>query len=264
MTSVPTFVGGLMKSGTSLLRKLLSRHSSIYGGLETHWFSDDLMTRWRDPTTQRAVWARQFYDVSDDVYADLARQATSGPDLLDRFMSYCTERAGKTRWVEKTPDNVLFIHTIWDHWPDARVLHVLRDLRDVYASWKRNQKRSLDAFIENVKTVHATVGELATTKTERYMEVRYESMVAEPGGVIQEVCAFLDVPFEPEMVDYQGDDADFEKVLAVTGKASPTTESLKKPIFQSSVGQWKDVLTAEEVGRIETELRSELALWGWA
>ncbi|MBT5190889.1 MAG: hypothetical protein HOM07_00975, partial [Rhodospirillaceae bacterium] len=37
----PIFIGGLMRSGTTLFRAMLSQHSAIASGLETHWFDID-------------------------------------------------------------------------------------------------------------------------------------------------------------------------------------------------------------------------------
>lgn len=38
VNNAPIFIGGLYKSGTSLLRAMLGQHSNIASGLETFWF----------------------------------------------------------------------------------------------------------------------------------------------------------------------------------------------------------------------------------
>ena len=68
MNKEPIFIGGLMKSGTSLFRKLLSLHPNIFAGLETHWFKPEFTEGWQDSSSQRQKWLRGFYDVSLEDY----------------------------------------------------------------------------------------------------------------------------------------------------------------------------------------------------
>jgi hypothetical protein len=262
-TDAPIFVGGLMKSGTSLLRKLLSRHPRIYGGLETHWFAPDIVENWRDPTGRRQTWLAQFFDVSDKEMARLRAEASSGTDFFARFMWHCTRRAGKARWVEKTPDNVLHIATIERVWPDAQFIFVVRDFRDIFASWKRNGKVPVDGFIAQVHAVMRAIGPRAGTRSESYLEVEYDDLVTDTEQTLRGVLEFLAEPCVEGFHVYEGDDSDHQKVLKVTGRDGATTRALAKPIFTSSVGQWREALTAGEVERIQGELGPYMAVWGW-
>lgn len=234
----------------------MARHPNIFGGLETHWFTPEMLDGWRDATAQRQVWLRAFFDVSDAEYSQLQATSDSGLEFFDRFMSYCAKRAGKPRWVEKTPDNILHLDLIRRTWPDAQVLHVIRDHRDVYASWKKNQTGSLEAFFAKAASHRRAVGDLAETRSANYLEVAYERLVVESRKVLSEVFEFLGEPWSEDVAAYEGDDSDYRRVLEVTGKESPTTKSLSRPIFSSSVGQWKQVLTPEEAQSIQDNLRS--------
>ena len=260
----PIFIGGMMKSGTSLLRKLVARHSQVFGGLETHWFSEHLQRDWRDPYTRRAEWLRGFFDVTLTDYVSLIDRSASGADLFDQFMTVCAQRANKERWVEKTPDNVLHFDLARAVWPDARALHVVRDHRDIYASWKRNDKLSLEAFLTQAHQIREKLGVLYGAPHGWYAEVRYEDLVREVEPTMRSVIQHIEVAWEDEVATYSGDDSDHRKVLEVTGKASATTESLKRPVFDSSVGQWRALLDADEVAIIERELGDALGRWGYA
>lgn len=253
-STIPIFIGGMMKSGTSLLRKLLSQHPNIFGGLETHWFLPEVTVEWKEASSLRQSWLKRFFDVTDEELANIKAVSSSGPDFFDRFMWYCTRRAGKKRWLEKTPDNILQMPTIWRWWPDAQVLHVVRDHRDLYASWKLTGKEGLVTFCQKVRAVRDAVGDLSGSTTSRYMEVSYEELVLDTAPTLQRVLAFVGEDWTPGLDQYEGDRSDYEKVLDVTGKTSPTTISLSKPIFTSSVGKWRDVLTPEEVAALAVEL----------
>src|SRR5690606_33444432 len=84
-------------------------------------------------------------------------EASSPESFLDRLMRAVAARQGKPRWLEKTPGNIAHVDRIWSAWPDAQVLHIVRDPRDVYASLVEAKKwTAADVFAEHWC---ATIGE---------------------------------------------------------------------------------------------------------
>ena len=49
-------------------------------------------------------------------------------------MDELARKEGKPRWAEKTPGNIAHIDRIWKAWPDAQIVHIIRDPRDIFAS----------------------------------------------------------------------------------------------------------------------------------
>lgn len=261
MIKPPVFIGNQSKSGTSLLRVIVGRHPNIFGGdgFETHWFSDEIIGSWKDPTTRRQVWLRQWFEVSEADYATLQNKSTSGTDFFDRLMVFCTQREGKQRWLEKTPDNLFYYDLIRQTWPDAQFIHGLREYKDIYASWKARKTGSLKSlsvydFVKKVRKSYRNIDHLLGKNTPFYMETKYEELVHNPRSVIKEVMNFLGEPYVDGMENYQGDSEEFERVQQIMGRESNTSRSLKRPIFTSSVDQWKHILDREEVEVIDGEL----------
>lgn len=259
----PIFIGGLMKSGSSLLRKLLCNHPALFGGLETHWCSSEFRDSFRDLDSRRQRWLREFYEVSPEDQRRLLADAADPYRYLDAFLGFCAQRAGKRRWAEKTPDNVLYRALITEHWPDAPLLHAVRDYRDVFASWKRNKKGTLEDFVRHCRRINEALGALLGRRTPSYLEVRYEDLVTDTATTLRDVLAFLGEPWVEGLDDYAGDPSEHELVLRVSGKHSPTAVSLGKPIFTSSVGQYRSVLSTEEVSALERQLGTAMRIWGW-
>lgn len=251
--NIPIFIGGLMKSGTSLLRKILSLHPELYGGLETHWFSEEFIQNWRDGDAQRQQWLLSFYEVSENDVSKIREESTSSFDFFHSFMNFCVNRANKERWIEKTPDNIFHLDLINDNWPQAKVVIMYRDYKDVFASWKARKGKSIDYFLPFAQKYAKIIEHLDLVQLDTLV-IKYSDLVFHPKQTIKEVCEFVDVPYVEGLEDYQGDDMDYNKVLKVTGKSSPTTESLRKPIFTSSIDQWKHILTEEEVNIINRVL----------
>lgn len=247
--SSPIFIGGLMKSGTSLLRKLISLHPNVFGGLETFWFSGDFVNYWQDGNSKRQQWLAEFFEISALEMEAIRKEAIDAYDFLNRFMDYCAKKEGKSRWVEKTPDNVFYLETIWSHWEGAKVLIMQRDLRDVYASWKKNKKRSLENFLEIAAQYQIEVTKYRAD--DRLLLISYKDLVMDTRGVLKKVFPFIGENYLEGLENYEGDESDYNKVLKVTGKISATTESLKKPIFTNSLNQWKEILNTEEAEKIQ-------------
>lgn len=239
-----------MKSGTSLLRKLLSSHPEIYGGMETHWCSEDFKNTWTTGEGTRQEWLLKFFDTDTDVANEFRDLSNSSNEFFTKFMDHVTQRNNKIRWVEKTPDNFRHVPEILKQWPGAHVIILKRDPLDVYASWKKNNKYSLERFIQDLKQYRAVVQEFKSEP--RFKIVQYEELVSDSKAVLMDVFDFISAEYKEGIENYSGDDEDFLKVLEVTGKRSPTTESLRKPIFDSSIGQYAEILTPEEIKAIRS------------
>ena len=256
--SSPVFIGGMYKSGTSLLRAMLGRHSRLFTGLETQWLRED----WDGATDDaRLDWVSRmalFFDASPDELSTSCGPARDIETCLDRVMGHLTQRAGKSRWVEKSPGNAGVIERILSYWPHAQVLHIIRDPRDVYASMIESRKWvKPDEFAARwCDTVGAARRWLAGQggKHSAYHELRYERLVMAPAREIAQVLDFLDEPWEPKVAAFDGQPGDFDRVREATGKESPTLRRLANPLTTSRVGVWQQVVPAERWNAVRSEL----------
>ncbi|PWU25482.1 MAG: sulfotransferase, partial [Candidatus Rokuibacteriota bacterium] len=153
----PIFIVGPSRSGTSLLRVVLSNHSRVWITRETHYF-DDLRRRLKSPGVALGLGERE---VCEDYFLQLGHRAygadasteestISRSDLRQvaeelgcsgdaYFEAFCRIRAranGKGIWGEKTPRHVFQIDELFRLAPQARVVCLLRDPRAVVASYR--------------------------------------------------------------------------------------------------------------------------------
>lgn len=250
MTEDPIFIGGMYKSGTSLLRAMLGQHSRIAAGLETFWFDfgrgDDKSAALLAACDRLAYY---FELPATDVRVFHA-EAASPEAFLDRLMQEVAAREGKPRWLEKTPGNIAHVDRIWAAWKGAQVIHLIRDPRDIYASLLEAQKwSSADEFAERwcstIGQGERLVAEIEPAPTS-YLAVRYERLIGAPEATMHEVLEFLDEKWEPQVAIFEGRSEDFQKALEATGKASTTLERLKQPLTANRIGIWKKVLTNKQ------------------
>jgi hypothetical protein len=257
----PIFIGGMYKSGTSLLRAMLGHHSCLFAGLETQWLNE----RWEDGSTEpRTQWLKRLSVFFDAPFSELEAACGNATDVetcLDRVLTFLAARAGKQRWIEKTPGNAGAIGRILSHWPRARILHIIRDPRDVYASMIESRKWTVpeDFARRWVGIVAAARNWLAGQGGSHpaYYELRYERLVRSPEAETRKILDFLGEPFEEGVAEFLGQAEDFDRVRKATGKESPTLQRLAGPITTSRVGVWKDVVAPEQWRAVETELRRD-------
>ena len=104
-------------------------------------------------------------------------------------------------WIEKSPYNEHYAGRIFEWWPEARCIHIVRDPRDNYASYRRkhstwsaeffaaNWKRSTQAGMQNQERFGAW----------RYLLLRYEDLAQAPEKTLQQLVDFLQIEWDPAL-----------------------------------------------------------------
>ena len=255
MTRAPIFIGGMFKSGTTLLRAMLGQHSVIASGLETYWFDWD----WNERDTakmQAKIWQlADYFDLPSERVIALAQSSLTAEAFLGALMNEVANSMGKRRWAEKTPGNIAHVDRIWSAWPQAQVIHITRDPRDVFASLREAGKWSTaDEFAERWCSTIGAGSELVSKINPddmAYLVIRYESLIDAPEVTMRQVISFLKEDWEQQVATFSGRENDFEKVRDATGKASTTLERLKEPLTNQRVGIWRNALADKDLTDIK-------------
>lgn len=252
MESAPIFVGGEGRSGTTLLRVMLDAHPAIACGPESHFLTDPEFERFH--THCRRKWWRRAegygYSIADidTLFRDFART------WFETYM----RRQGKRRWADKTPQTIRILPYLWDLFPTAKFVHMIRDGRDVACSiipQKWGPDNVKDAAKRWVWCIEAGVRHRADTA--RYTEIRYEDLVLHPERELRRLCAWIGEPFDPAMLAHEAKEHDL----------APGTESsaaqVGKPIYTSAIGRWKRDLSPSDVRKFERIAGETLEMLGY-
>src|SRR5687768_853272 len=199
----PIFIGGMVRSGATLLRNILAQHRTIALGQDTNWFEWDWKHRLL-PDMQRTVASlARYFDVNADDTRVLAQYLGAPEVFLTILMEELARRQGKERWVERTAGNVAHMDRIWRAFPGAQIIQITRDPRDIFASLVESQKcQSISEFAD---TWTATIGAsdilMRSLKPapQSYMVVRYEDLVGATEPTIRRVVDFLGEPWDNVM-----------------------------------------------------------------
>ena len=243
------FIGGLMKSGTSLLRTLIQHGGHHLGGPETHWFQDDFCYTSPNKIGEHVRLFLEFFELDHKVkLREISlKQGDKSHELLKALFTYACAKYEKEVWVEKTPDNMYQIELILEKFPDANFLLMQRNPYDIYASWKVNQKGSIEDYTRKLSDFLSIRNEYRSHK--RCLIVDYEDLIANPQKWIDKVmtfscCSTFDVD------DFSGDQYFLHRIERLTNKKSPTARNLAKPLFNTSIGKWPELLTVCETQMI--------------
>ncbi len=221
----PVFVVGVARSGTTLLSAMLSAHPRLDCGPESRFFAryrhldDRARARILDPAT----WPRPAVDfvaslrnqghpvtelfglTTAEIGTYLAGCAPSTEALLESLTVLHAQRAGKARWVEKTPRHLLMTDILRDGWPEARIVRIVRDPRDVALSLAR-MPFAKDSVVGNLVRIDADdrASRDRIENDPRAMTLRYEDLVTEPERELRRLCDFIGEEYAPSMLDSRG------------------------------------------------------------
>jgi len=213
------FVVGVGRSGTTLLRLMLDAHPRLAIPAETH-FVPELIAREQagghaQELVAEIVGSRTWGDFGIDPERlsarvhELADGAVAG--VLRAFYELCAEQRDKPRWGDKTPVYVAHMRTIAAVLPEARFVHLIRDGRDVALS-RRERGMGAGKPIGDAARLWRRRVESARKQARRlrgrYLELRYEDLVASPEAELRRICALIELEFEPAMLDYHRAAAD--------------------------------------------------------
>lgn len=217
----PLQVLGVRRSGTTLLRVMLDRNPALAIPDESY-FVPQLARRHR-----RTVQPGAFVDdlrrlpalvewglEPDAVAARLRPGMRTGEAIGAIFEAYAAGR-GKSRWGDKTPLYMQHLPLLEHLFPEALYVHLVRDGRDAAVSFLAvppgimtegwGHPRDAAGFacqwateVRDARALGERVG------ADRYLELRYEALVADPAAELRRVCAFAGLAYDHAMLGYVG------------------------------------------------------------
>ena len=215
----PFFMVGMPRSGTTMLRELLNNSPDIWiSSAEGHFIAyyARRIGRYRDLTDWRnferlaatvrrsrafAAWAARGVHIESREWYE-ACGGYEWPAILDALyrLVHQQELSGEGRawadilWGDKTPVHLTMIPELATMFPEARFIHIVRDVRDCCLSaqraWGRHPLRTAQQWAERVPAARKA-GEMLGP--ERYCEVRYEDVLRDPCRELERLFGFLGV-----------------------------------------------------------------------
>jgi hypothetical protein len=275
----PLFICGLPRSGTTLLQGLLDGHPQlVVDAAESQFFRQFV------PQSQGLTKAQKF-DLAESILLRIFRPETqynqlyldhiSYEQIRSSFIAFLEESekrlpdylaaavlafgqvSGQLQehsiyWVEKSPYNENYVDYIFNWWPQAHCVHMIRDPRDHYAAFKQraihNQRDipAIEAFAwEWQCSLRQGVRRTAIYGPNRYHIIRYEDLAQDPAKQMQTLIHLLNIS------DYKGLYNPTKTGGLHSWKGNSSYHTHFSGISQSSLDRWQAELTLEEVRLLE-------------
>lgn len=220
-SSLPVFIVGIPRSGTTLIEQILASHSLVHGAGELSQL-------------QRIVDALGSYP-NDVAKIDKAAWERIGRDYLARVEPLAQ---GRRHVVDKMPANFLHAGLIRLALPNARIIHCRRDPVDTCLSCYTKLFTAEQLFTYDLTELgrfHVAYQELmahwrSVLPKDRFIEVDYEAVIDDLEGQARRLIDFLGLPWEDACLR-------FHETRRTIRTAS--VNQVRRPIYKSSMGRWK-------------------------
>lgn len=179
--------------------------------------------------------------------------------VIEAFFVAYSEFQGKPKWGDKTPNYSADMPLLATLWPDARFVHVVRDGRNVSASLleiprpRMNITEAAQMWSERVKKG----AQDGLSLGDRYLEIRYEDLLADASHILALVCDHVDLDFRPEMLEFSRS----APSSIPTRSWEDYHRNLAKPLTVTR--DWRASLAAAQVAAIEAVAGNELTEFGY-
>lgn len=278
------FVCGVTRSGTTLIRLMLDSHPEVAIPGETHWVPKMIKAQERgkhtgdelaDLIVDHKRWGDFHLDSEQLRERYRALDPVTAADAIRAFYALYAEREGKSRYGDKTPGYVKEMRRIQRVLPEARFVHIIRDGRDVSLSHMR-MNWGPETYAESARLWRNRIRKARkmAPSIDHYMEVHFEELVADTEGVLRRVCDFIELEFDPVMLDYheraEGRLAEKARELPRKNRPNQPAEArleshrlAKEPPRSDRINMWRERMSEAELAEYEAIAGDMLVLLGY-
>jgi len=274
MTKNPIFIIGTERSGSNLLRVILTAHSKIWIPHPPHFmnyfgdlqYGDLSNTKIQKKVLQNMLrlvryhifpWTEHTLNPKE-IQNNIKHPSMFG--ITAAIYEHVLPQTQKSIWGCKSTFMIAHIPAIKELYPQARFIFLVRDPRDVSLSsktsvfspchpllsarlWNAQQKLGLEAMKEYPESFHL---------------LQYEDLLQDNQGTLEKLCAFLELELEPQMFAF------FEQKEASKGaKLSESWKNTGKPIKKNNHGKWRTQLSPSEIGDVESQCFDTMQIFGY-
>lgn len=278
------FIVGNSRSGTTMMGRIFGKHPSVYTFGELHFFGQLCAPPFSSKIEKKEIEkiASQLFCVQREGYrtygnprrflseaqvflAGLTVYPETPAALFEAFLRCGAAENGGTIPCDQTPRNVFYIADILELYPQARIINMIRDPRDVLLSQKRRWKRKFlggsDMPIKEtlrdwmnyhpiiISHIWRTAVNAADqfVQHERVVSAYFEELLTNPEKMVKSLCDFVGITYTPEMLQVP-------QVGSSVGEDRPQQLGINPQRAHS----WQSDTTGGELGSAEIYLNEKI------
>jgi tetratricopeptide (TPR) repeat protein len=225
--SMPIFVLGMPRSGSTLVEQMLAAHAEVATAGEVNYL--------KQAVQGHLIGDRQTFANAIPGWTAGTLSACAG-DYLDRLRAHA---AGRSRVVDKMPGNFAFIGLIAAMLPGAKIVHTVREpMATIWSNYSTHFRDALhytydlDVLTRYYGEYRKTMSHWQTVLPEgRVFELRYEELVTTPEETLRRLLGYLDLEWTPVCLD-------FHEARRQVRTAS--IAQVRQPLYTAAVDLWKN------------------------
>lgn len=235
----PIFIGGIRRSGTSLVRSRISSHKNILSGPETFWFALDFkkkLGRKAFKLNEHVLNLMKVYNIKDEKFFKKLINLNSRKKFLDIFYNYLlSKKKFKKRWLEKTTENTFYIDYIFKNWNNSLFIYVYRNPRSIFASLlKSNTSFTVNSFSSEIINHYKIFNKYYKKYYRRISIISYEEFVENYDMKIEHIFKFIREDINQANNNYLKDNT-YELIKKTYNHKSHSLLNIKKNIFKNRI-----------------------------
>lgn len=250
------FIVGVGRSGTSLLQSMLNSHSRICFIPETHFLRKYVFKKMQMIEDNDVSKTIELLNADEDFLRakisakDIVNPGRTFKQVYDILLSLYLKRKEKEIIGDKDPRNIDFINQLYSNYPQSKIIHIIRDPRDVIlsrtkANWSKNTPFFLHAYLYYTQTRRGMLS-LRKLPKDTYLEIFYEDLINSPVNTLKRVSSFLNVEYENSMLEFSSS----SKELVSESELQWKKETLG-PLLKNNSNKWKNNLSNDQIGLIQ-------------
>lgn len=254
----PIFIVGMPRSGTKMLREILNNHKDISIPRAETGFIPYFYSKFKQSfldTEDNLAKIKIFHDEliktsfyyhmenSEDIwglnaFAKHDRECTI-ESLIRSIFELHSLYENKLYWGDKTPEYIHQINLIKHLFPDAKIIHIVRDCRDYCLStrkaWNKNIYRAAQKWVDGIGKFHSD----SSAYPGDIHEIKYENLLDSPETEIRALCNWLGISYDSNILGVGKNTENLGDAKNING------------ILRGNFGKWKTELTNNEINKVE-------------
>lgn len=265
------FILGNPRSGTTLLRIILNNHQNIIAPPEcgfAHWWLEkyinwsweqsksNLSAFLKDLANSKKIetWHLDFNKLKELI---IQNEPNTYGDLVNLvYLSYANEFEKIKVVVDKNNYYLNHLEDLNRIWPNSIYLHLIRDGRDVASSYLKIKEiddkfKYKPKLTDNISAIakewvcnNDKIESLGLKFPNRYFRLRYEDLILNTAEVLQNLCDFLNLEFDPEALKYY-ENKDFNKIEPE--ETIQWKQKTREKPDSGNIGKFRDEMTPENI-----------------
>jgi hypothetical protein len=190
---------------------------------------------------QLKIWFNNFENINEYDFENISV-------LFEKMHEIEMKKRNKIIWGQKTPRFIRSYKTLKHYFHNIKFINIIRDPRAVVNSFKNSQSHNsyIPHIIKRWKNDVNHGINLQDSDPNNCLTIKYEDLIESPEQTLQDICNFLNIEYDPNMLSYNKTGLADYHILTST-----TQQHLKSKPNKNRIDSWKKSLKAPEIIQIE-------------